>query len=46
MPSEAFFRAGVNLEKLKDSDKAIKTFSEYVKTYGNDPKGTERVLEA
>ena len=44
--SEAFFRAGVNLEKLKDYDKATKTFNEYVKTYGNDPKGKERVLEA
>jgi tetratricopeptide (TPR) repeat protein len=44
--SEAFFRAGVNLEKLKDHDKAIKTFNEYIKTYGNDPKGRERVLEA
>src|SRR3954468_23467253 len=32
--SEAFFRAGVNLEKLKDHDKAIKTFNEYIKTYG------------
>ena len=37
---------GVNLEKMKDYDKAIKTFNEYVKTYGNDPKGSERVLEA
>ena len=44
--SEAFFRAAVNYEKLKDYDKANKTFSEYVKTYGNDPKGKERVLEA
>jgi tetratricopeptide (TPR) repeat protein len=44
--SEAFFRAGLNYEKLKDWDKAIKTFSEYTKTYGNDPKGRERVLEA
>ncbi len=44
--SEAFFRAAVNLEKLKDYDKANKTFNDYVKYYGNDPKGRERVLEA
>lgn len=44
--SEAFFRAAVNLEKLKDYDKANKTFADYVKVYGNDPKGRERVLEA
>lgn len=44
--SEAFFRAAVNIEKLKDHDKAIKAFGEYIKTYGNDPKGRERVLEA
>ena len=37
--SEAFFRAAVNYEKLKDYDKANKAFSDYVKTYGNDPKG-------
>jgi tetratricopeptide (TPR) repeat protein len=44
--SEAFFRAAVNLEKTKDYEKANKAFNEYVKTYGNDPKGRERVLEA
>jgi tetratricopeptide (TPR) repeat protein len=44
--SEAFFRAAVNLEKLKDYDKANKAFADYVKTYGMDPKGKERVLEA
>lgn len=44
--SEAFFRAGLNLEKQKSYDQAIKTFAQYVKTYGNDPKGRERVLEA
>jgi tetratricopeptide (TPR) repeat protein len=44
--SEAFFRSALNLEKLKDWDRTIKTLNEYVKTYGNDPKGKERVLEA
>lgn len=44
--SEAFFRSAMNLEKLHDWDKAIKTFADYVKTYGNDPKGRDRVLEA
>jgi len=44
--SEAFFRAAVNYEKLKDYDKANKTFADYVKFYGMDPKGKERVLEA
>ncbi|MCA1663939.1 MAG: tetratricopeptide repeat protein, partial [Myxococcales bacterium] len=44
--SDAFFRAGVNYEKLKDYDKANKTFNDYVKFYGMDPKGKERVLEA
>ena len=44
--SEAFFRAGVNYEKQKDYDKANRTFLDYVKFYGNDPKGRERVLEA
>jgi tetratricopeptide (TPR) repeat protein len=44
--SEAFFRSAMNLEKLHDWDRAIKTFADYVKTYGNDPKGRDRVLEA
>ncbi|HEY2746721.1 MAG TPA: tetratricopeptide repeat protein [Polyangia bacterium] len=44
--SEAYFRAAVNLEKQKDYDKANKTFNDYVRYYGNDPKGRERVLEA
>jgi tetratricopeptide (TPR) repeat protein len=44
--SDAFFRAGVNYEKLKDYDKANRTFNDYVKFYGMDPKGKERVLEA
>lgn len=44
--SEAFFRAGLNLEKMKAWDLAIKTFGEYVRLYGNDLKGRDRVLEA
>jgi hypothetical protein len=31
---------------MKDWDKAIKTFGAYVKTYGGDPKGSTRNLEA
>ena len=44
--SEAFFRAGVNFEKLKDYDKANKTFNEYVKYLRQRSEGRERVLEA
>jgi tetratricopeptide (TPR) repeat protein len=44
--SEAYFRSGLIYEKMKDWDKAIATFKDYQKTYGSDPKGKERVLEA
>jgi tetratricopeptide (TPR) repeat protein len=43
---EAYFRSALIYEKMKDWDKAIKTFSSYIKTYGNDPKGSTRNLEA
>ena len=44
--SEAYFRSALIYEKMKDWDKAIKTFGAYVKTYGGDPKGSTRNLEA
>jgi tetratricopeptide (TPR) repeat protein len=44
--SEAFFRAALNYEKLKDHEKTKKTLNDYIRAYGNDPKGKERVLEA
>ena len=38
-PREAFFRAGVIYEKLKDYDKANKTSTSYVKFYGMRSEG-------
>src|SRR5262249_20898352 len=35
---DAFFRSALIYEKMKDADKTIKTFQEYVHTYGSDPK--------
>ncbi len=44
--SEAFFRSALIYEKMKDPDKTIKTFQQYVKQFGNDPKGSQRNVEA
>ena len=44
--SEAFFRAGVIYEKMHEPDKTIGAMKEYLKTYGNDPKGQQRNIEA
>ncbi len=44
--SEAFFRAALIYEKMKDWKTTIKTLGDYVRLYGQDKKGSERVLEA
>ncbi len=44
--SEAFFRAALIHEKMKDWKGTIKVLNDYVRNYGNDTKGKERVLEA
>ncbi|HEX4462506.1 MAG TPA: tetratricopeptide repeat protein, partial [Polyangia bacterium] len=44
--SESYFRSALIYEKMKDWDKAIKTFGSYVKTFGGDSKGSTRNLEA
>lgn len=44
--AEAFFRAATIYQKMKDPDKTIATLKEYIRTYGGDPKGAGRVLEA
>jgi tetratricopeptide (TPR) repeat protein len=44
--AEAFFRMTLIFEKMKEPDKAIKAFKDYIQTYGNDPKGSQHVLEA
>jgi tetratricopeptide (TPR) repeat protein len=43
---EAYFRSALIYEKMKDWDRAIKTFTTYTKTFGFDPKGSTRNLEA
>jgi tetratricopeptide (TPR) repeat protein len=43
---EAFFRAILIYEKMKDPDKTIKTAQEYLRTFGLDPKGSQRNIEA
>ncbi|MEO6954491.1 MAG: tetratricopeptide repeat protein, partial [Polyangia bacterium] len=44
--SEAAYRAALITEKMKNPDATIKAMNDYIKTYGNDPKGGQRKLEA
>ncbi len=44
--SEAYFHAALIYEKMKQPDKERKTLQQYIKTYGGDPKGSQRVLAA
>jgi len=44
--SEAFFRVAMIYIKMKDADKTISTLKEYIKNYGQDTKGSQRVLES
>ncbi len=44
--AEASFRAALIYEKMKQPDQTIKAMTDYIKTFGNDPKGGQRVLEA
>lgn len=44
--SEAYFRSALIYEKMKDYKTTIKALQDYVRLYGQDKKGSERVLEA
>jgi tetratricopeptide (TPR) repeat protein len=44
--SEAYFRAVLIAEKMKDPDRTIKTAQEYLRAFGGDPKGSQRNIEA
>ena len=37
--ADASYRAALITEKMKQPDQTIKAMNEYIKTYGNDPKG-------
>lgn len=44
--SEAYFRVPQIYAKMKDYDKELSSLKDYVRTYGNTPKGSQRNLEA
>ena len=44
--AEAAYRAALITEKMRNPDATIKAMNEYIKTYGSDPKGGQRTLEA
>jgi len=44
--SEAFFRSALIYEKMHDPKKTLATLQQYVKKYGQDPKGSGRNTEA
>jgi tetratricopeptide (TPR) repeat protein len=44
--ADASYRAALITEKMKQPDQTIKAMNEYIKTYGNDPKGGQKTLEA
>lgn len=44
--ADAFFRAALATEKLKDHDKTQAMFKAYIKRYGQDPRNQGKVVEA